>query len=58
VNREPDPRLDILMEVLCLLHERGVLTDPAVSSERLPYGTGVTVEFVLDFDASAAREGL
>lgn len=49
MSKADDERLDVLMSVLCTLHELGVITDPAVSAELTPEGKAVTVEFLLDF---------
>lgn len=55
--RATDLRLDALMEILLVLHETGVITDPAISSTRRDDCTEVTVEFLLDYDRARVGAG-
>lgn len=45
-----DSRLDVLMAALGALHELGLITGPAISTEKQDNGTAITVEFLLDYD--------
>lgn len=43
----PDPLFDALMTLLCELHDRRIILDPAISTKREELGIAVTVEFIL-----------